>query len=584
MEEGFAPGSRRPLSQKEARKVRFIAMDWRQEYRIWLESPLVDAETRAELQGLTEEEAKQRFYGRLSFGTAGLRGLMGAGSARMNLYTVRHATRALAALVLEEGGAERGVAINFDGRHHSREYALAAADVLNGAGIRVLLFDDLRPTPELSYAVRRYGCMAGINVTASHNPKDYNGYKVYWEDGAQLPPARADRMAALMAEEEILAPVPGPAKADRVSLGEETDRLFLDCAKAATPYPDEIRRASGLQLLYTPFHGAGYRLVPRVLRELGFAAVETVPEQMVIDGDFPTVQSPNPEFPEGFACAYRTAEQTNPHLVIATDPDCDRISVSVLERDGSYRPLTGNQTGLLLLWYLIRWKREQGTLGARPYAVKTIVTSYLADAICKAEGIRVFNTLTGFKYMAEVMEDQGTDGFVLAYEESIGYLIGDFVRDKDGVTAAAALASMAAWYVNRDMTLSEGLEELYRTFGYAAELTENRMYGGLSAQEDMAAAMERLRQNLPVSLGGLPVVRTEDYLRNTVMEGENSRQAALPKSNVLLFLLKDGSRVVMRPSGTEPKLKIYYLAAGDSQAACDRKIKQFQQDFDRLLA
>ncbi|MDR0862810.1 MAG: phospho-sugar mutase [Oscillospiraceae bacterium] len=565
-------------------------------YNKWLQQPeLIRSGERDELLAIADDaaEIESRFYGSLEFGTAGLRGIMGLGTARINVYTVRHATQAFAEVILADGTRENpsvenpSVAICYDSRNNSARFAREAACVLAGNGIHALIFDGLRPTPELSFAIREYGCVAGINITASHNTKEYNGYKVYWSDGAQLPPHRAAEVAARMAELDVFACVrslnPITALADDLItvMGADTDELFLSRVMAqANDFAAVASVADEFSVVYTPFHGAGYKLVPEALRRLGVKRVFCVPEQMVIDGDFPTVVSPNPENPDGFALAIKLAREHDADFIIGTDPDCDRVGIMLRGADGEYSPLSGNRTGVLLLDYLIGARRRAGTMPPNPVALKTIVTTEMARRVAEMNGVCCIDTFTGFKFMAErknALESSGEGNVIFSYEESYGYMLGDFVRDKDAVTASLLLTEMAAWYRSRGMTLEDALAALFEKYGYYAERTVNLVMPGLDGMARMKALMQSLRGTPPLEIAGVSVVSRRDYDAGTefvVATGETT-ELELRGSNVLRYDLEGGTTVLVRPSGTEPKIKVYILASGASADECDAQLEKF---------
>ncbi len=566
-------------------------MDYRAEYERWLASPVLSDAERAELCAIRddEQEIRDRFWAPLSFGTAGLRGVLGMGTNRMNLYTVRQATQGLAVLIagLGQEACERGVAVCYDCRHMSREFAHAAACVLAAAGIHVLLFDAMRPTPELSFAVRHYHCIAGVNITASHNPKEYNGYKAYWEDGAQLPPAEADVVSAQIARVDVLTGAQSmdydrAAEAGLIRLlGAETDELFLSCAMAQSVAHDEVERAAdGLRIVYTPFHGTGYKLVPEILRRIGLKHLLCDPVQSIPDPDFHTVKSPNPQDPEGFAGAIELARENDVDLILGTDPDADRIGIVVRDRAGSYNVLTANQTGSLLIEFLIRARRERGTLPENPAVIKTIVTTEMARAVAEKNGVCCADTFTGFKFLAGKIaefERTGSHNYLLAFEESYGYLVGDGERDKDAVTAAMLIVEMAAWYYNRGMTLCEAMEDLYRRYGYYIDETVNLIFPGVDGLARMKRIMDGLRENPPAEIAGVRTLTLRDYLPGT--KTRLSDGALLPLdpsgSNVLGFDMEDGTVFLIRPSGTEPKIRTYILAHGDDRAECAERVARY---------
>ena len=455
-------------------------MSYRERYEQWLNSPALSQEEKAELQSIAkdEKEIESRFFAPLEFGTAGLRGTMCVGLHQMNIHVIRHATQAFAQVILDEGSeaAERGVAVCFDCRNHSREFARETACVMAGNGIKVRLFESLRPTPELSFAVREYGCIAGVNVTASHNPKEYNGYKVYWADGAQLPPRHAAAIAKKMEELDLFTSIrrmdydEAVAKGMISLMGEETDEKFLANVMGQMNDKAAVEKvADTFKMVYTPFHGTGYKLIPETLRRLGMKHVLCVPEQMVVDGNFPTVVSPNPENPEGFYLAVELAKKEGADFILGSDPDADRVGIMVRNDQGEYIVISGNQTGVLLLDYLIGARRRAGTLPANAVALKTIVTTEMARKVAETNGVKCFDTFTGFKFMAEKknkLEASGEGKVIFSYEESYGYMLGDYVRDKDAVTAALLLTEMAAWYAGQGMTLYDALQKCFEKYGY----------------------------------------------------------------------------------------------------------------------
>ncbi|MDR0248108.1 MAG: phospho-sugar mutase [Oscillospiraceae bacterium] len=574
-----------------------MADEYRREYERWLSSDALSEDERVELEAVRgdDEAVRDRFSAPLVFGTAGLRGVMGAGINRMNAHVVRQTTRALAALVLRGGdaAAERGVAVCYDCRVNSRLFAEEAARVLADAGVRVRLFGDMRPTPELSFAIREYGCEAGINITASHNPKEYNGYKVYWGDGAQMPPSHAAVVAKEKDSLDVLGCAPrvsfGEAKAKGLimELGEETDEAYLAKVLACAVSPQARQAAASLRLVYTPFHGTGRLLVPEALRRMGFGSVSCVEEQMTPDGLFPTVASPNPENKEGFALAVEKARAEGANLIIGTDPDADRMGLMLRNNEGEYVTLSGNQVGVLLLDYLIRAKRQNGTMPRNPACVKTIVTTEMARAVAEKNGVACFDTFTGFKFMAELIKEfeaEDSHSYIFAFEESYGYLCGDHARDKDAVVASVLAAEMAAWYSMRGMTLYEAMEALYAEYGYYAENTVNLVMPGLSGMEKMARTMARLRGDAPGDIAGTPVLAARDYLAGLRVPRNGGREALSPRgSDVLAYELADGTVFIVRPSGTEPKIKVYVLTKGGSRAEAGEKARMYS-DYAKTLA
>ena len=566
-------------------------MDFMKEYEKWLASPALSDAERAELESIRNDpkEIESRFYGPLEFGTAGLRGIMAVGLHNMNIHVIRWATQGFAQVICAEGeeGKRRGVAICMDCRNHSMEFARAAAEVCAANGIHVRIFESLRPTPELSFAVREYRCQAGINVTASHNPKEYNGYKVYWEDGAQLPPHHADAIAAALEQIDVFNGIrrmdfDEAVKAGLIeTMGEETDRKFMANVTAMINDKETVAKvADTFKLVYTPFHGCGYKLVPEALRTLGIKHLICEPKQMVIDGDFPTVVSPNPENPEGFYLAIDLARENDVDFILGTDPDSDRVGIMIRDHSGEYRPVTGNQTGVLLLDYLIGAMRRSGKMPEKPVALKTIVTTEMARKVAESNGVTCYDTFTGFKFMAEkknALEAAGEGKVIFSYEESYGYMLGDYVRDKDAVTASMLLTEMAAWYAAQGMTLFDALEKLYEKYGHYAEKTYNLVMPGLDGLKDMAQLMKNLRENPPAEISGVKVVTRKDYTDGSVVDCATGAKSAmeLSGSNVLRFELADGTSLIVRPSGTEPKVKVYILANGTTKAECDEKVAKY---------
>ena len=566
-------------------------MSYRENYEKWLNSPALSADEKAELEAIKndEKEIESRFFDQLSFGTAGLRGTMGVGLYRMNVHVIRHATQAFAQVILEEGpeAVKRGVAVCFDCRNNSDTFAREAACVMAGNGIPVRLFESLRPTPELSFAVREYGCIAGINVTASHNPKEYNGYKVYWEDGAQLPPKHADEVAKKMKELDVFDCVKtmdydkAVAEGKIVLMGAETDEKFL--ANVMEQVSDKAvveKMADTFKMVYTPFHGTGYKLIPEALKRLGMKHVICVPEQMVIDGDFPTVVSPNPENPEGFYLAVDLAKKNNADFILGSDPDADRVGIMVRTKDDDFVVISGNQTGVLLLDYLIGAKRRTGKMPEKPVALKTIVTTEMARKVAEVNGLQCYDTFTGFKFLAQKkdqLENSGEGTVIMSYEESYGYMLGDYVRDKDAVSASVELTEMAAWYASQGMTLYDALQALFEKYGYYGEKTLNLVMPGLDGLKKMADLMANLREKPPVEIAGVAVKEQKDYKDGSVVNVADSCKSTmeLSGSNVLRYEMADGTSLIVRPSGTEPKVKVYILANGVTKAECDEKVAKY---------
>ncbi len=566
-------------------------MDYKEQYQRWLESPALSQEEKAELTAIAgdEKEIESRFFSQLSFGTAGLRGTMGVGLYRMNVHVVRHATQAFAQVILEEGpqAAAKGIAVCYDCRNNSDTFAREAACVMAANGIPVRLFDSLRPTPELSFAIREYGCIAGINITASHNPKEYNGYKVYWSDGAQLPPGPADKVAAKMQELDVFDCVKTmdykqAVEEGRITLmGAETDEKFLANVMEQVNDQQAVDAvADTFKMVYTPFHGTGYKLIPEALRRLGMKHVICVPQQMIIDGDFPTVASPNPENPEGVALAVEIAKREGADFILGSDPDADRVGIMVRTKDDDFVVISGNQTGVLLLDYLIGAKRRTGKMPENPVALKSLVTTEMARKVAEDNGLKCYDTFTGFKFLAEKkdqLESSGQGNVIMSYEESFGYMLGSFVRDKDAVTASVALTEMAAWYAGQGMTLYDALQGLYEKYGHFGERTMNLVMPGLDGLKKMAKLMADLRANPPKEVGGTTVAQWKDYQDGSVVDAATGACTTmeLSGSNVLRYELSDGTSVIVRPSGTEPKVKVYILARGESQADCQAKVERY---------
>ena len=567
--------------------------NWRETYQSWLDSPSLSEMEWAELNAIrdNDKEIEDRFFAPLAFGTAGLRGVMGLGTNRMNIHIIRHATQAFAEVVAAcgEEAMQRGVVVCRDCRLNGESFAREAACVMAANGIHVRLFESLRPTPELSFAIRYYKAQAGINVTASHNPKEYNGYKVYWDDGAQLPPKEAAEIAAIMEKSDVFASPKRMAYEEAIEkglielIGEETDAAYLDCVCAQAINKDTVAQvADELKIVFTPFHGCGWKLVPEALKRLGIKHLYPVEKQMVLDGAFPTVKSPNPENPEGFYLAVELAKEVGSNLIIGTDPDSDRVGVLV-RRGEEFVPITGNQMGILLLDYVYTARKALGTLPEHPAALTTIVSSAMVRAVCEKNGIHFEETFTGFKFMAEKLAEYAENGgyyqYILAFEESYGYMMGDFVRDKDAVTASMMIAEMAAYWHAQGKTLLDAMEALYEKYGHYAEKTVNLFMYGVDGLREMQALMASLRANPPADIAGTSVKRVRDYQSgDIVIPGLGVvEKTPIAGSNVLYFELSDGSNLVVRPSGTEPKIKIYVLARGESAEDCRAKRDRYAE-------
>lgn len=551
-------------------------------YNIWKQK-VTDASLRSELESIdgNENEIVARFTAPMSFGTAGLRSIMGAGISRMNIYTVAQATQGLAELIRQENAADKGVAIAHDSRNNSRLFAEISARVLAANGITVYLFDSLRPTPELSFAILELGCISGINITASHNPKEYNGYKVYWSDGAQLPPEHAAVVCEKIAGCDMFS-VPMAELSDKHIhvIGSEIDEKYIDAVLGCVIDRDALKEfGNSLNLVYTPLHGTGYRLVPEAMRRAGISNLTVIPEQAVPDGNFPTVDSPNPENKPCFKMALDYIEQHNmpTDVVVATDPDGDRLGVAVKKPSGEFIALSGNQIGALLVSYIIAARRSIGRLPENACAIRSVVSSPLFDTICRDNGVEPVCVLTGFKYIGEKIKEYAVDGshtFIFGYEESQGFLSGGYVRDKDGVAAALLIAEAASHYKSFGKSLYEALYDIYDKYGWAKETILNIKIEGALPMQEMSAKMAALRASPFKTICGTDVVRIRDYAAGTVRDIKTGAvtSTGLPKSDMLFFELSDGSNVIIRPSGTEPKIKIYIQANGADSVEVDQKL------------
>ncbi|MFR4440413.1 MAG: phospho-sugar mutase [Hungatella sp.] len=555
-------------------------------YEEWLSNPYFDEATKEELRAISgdENEIKERFYMDLEFGTAGLRGVIGAGINCMNIYVVRRATQGLANYIIKQGGASRGVAIAYDSRRMSPEFAEEAALTLAANGIRAYKFESLRPTPELSFAVRELGCIAGINVTASHNPPEYNGYKVYWEDGAQFTPPHDKGVTQEVLAIEDLSSVKtmSAEEAKKAGLyqiiGAEIDDKYIENVKAQVVNQAAIDKMQDqITIVYSPLHGTGNIPARRVMKEIGFEHVYVVPEQELPNGEFPTVSYPNPEAEEAFTLGLKLAEEKNADLVLATDPDADRLGVYVKDiKSGTYIPLTGNMSGALLCDYVLSQKQEKGEIPADGQVVKSIVTTNLVDAIAAHYGVELVEVLTGFKFIGQQIlktEQTGAGHYLFGLEESYGCLIGTYARDKDAISATAALCEAAAYYKEKGMTLWDAMVAMYEKYGYYKDAVKSIGLKGIEGLAKIQEIMENFRQNPPMELGGYQVLSARDYKADTIknmMTGE-VKPTGLPSSNVLYYDLNDGAWLCVRPSGTEPKIKFYYGIKGVSLEDADQK-------------
>ncbi len=574
-------------------------MSYKLQYEKWLSSPVLSDGERAELTAISgnEKEIESRFYAPLQFGTAGLRGTLGMGLNRMNRYTVRWATQGIATLICSMGAKtmERGVVVCYDCRIMSKEFSDEVASVLAANGIRVYLFDAMRPTPECSFAIRKLGCIAGINITASHNPKEYNGYKAYWEDGAQLPPAEADVVVAAIEKLDIFTdiktmPLDDAVKSGLVSyIGREIDEAFLDLSLSLCLSRDAVEAvADDFKIVYTPFHGTGYQLVPEGLRRLGMKHILCEPRQSVPDGTFPTVASPNPQDKEGFVYAIELAKKNDVDLIIGTDPDADRVGIVLRDSEGKYVTLSGNQVGVLLLDYIINALKEKNALPKNAAFVKSIVTTEMARKVAEDNGVACYDTFTGFKYIAEKvgeLEESGEGDYILAYEESYGYLVGDGARDKDAITASMLITEMAAWYHLKGMTLYDAMESLYEKYGYYLDETINIVMSGLDGLKRMNALLTSMRENPPREIAGRKVSRFRDYNVGIIHDYEKvlDEKMELSGSNVLYFDMADGTRFVVRPSGTEPKIRVYMFFHGTDKDDCQHLLADYVKAAKELI-
>ena len=563
-------------------------MDYRDKYRQWCTDPIFDEATRAELREIAgqEKEIEDRFYRDLSFGTGGLRGVIGAGTNRMNIYTVTKATQGLANYIRKQGGEEKGVAIAFDSRNMSVEFSEKAALCLNANGIRTYRFETLRPTPELSFALRELGCIAGIVITASHNPPEYNGYKVYWEDGAQI---TAPKDREIIAEVNAVTDFASTRRMDRAAaeekglyrvIGQEIDDRYMEELKKLVLSPESIRKtADSLKIVYTPLHGTGNLPVRRVLRELGFTNVQVVPEQELPDGNFSTVSYPNPEDPKAFALALQLAEETDADLVLATDPDADRLGVYAKDtKTGEYIPFTGNMSGLLIAEYELSVRKELERLPKNGALVKTIVSSDMADGIAKEYGVEVIEVLTGFKYIGEQIkffEQTGSHEYLFGYEESYGCLVGTHARDKDAVVAVMALCEAAAYYKEKGLTLWDQMLRIYEKYGYYKEDLVSITMKGVDGAERIQKILADMRKEPLQKIGAYDVVALRDYEADTRLELATGKvtPTGLPKSNVLYYELEGGAWCCVRPSGTEPKVKFYMGVKEGSLDAAEKALE-----------
>ena len=560
--------------------------DYMKIYQEWLSNPYFDEATKEELRAIegNENEIKERFYMDLEFGTAGLRGIIGAGINRMNIYVVRRATQGLANYIIKQGAANKGVAIAYDSRHMSPEFAMEAAMTLAANGIKAYKFESLRPTPELSFAVRELGCVAGINITASHNPPEYNGYKVYWEDGAQFTPPHDKGVTEEVLAIEDLSTVKTTDEASATAaglyqvIGQEIDDKYIAQVKAQVVNQKAIDEMQDqITIVYTPLHGTGNIPARRVMKEIGFTHVYVVPEQELPNGDFPTVSYPNPEAKEAFELGLKLAKEKDADLVLATDPDADRLGVYVKDtKSGEYIPLTGNMSGSLLCEYVLSQKQAAGKIPADGQVVKSIVTTNLVDAVAKNYGAELIEVLTGFKWIGKQVlknEQEGKGTYLFGMEESYGCLIGTYARDKDAISATAALCEAAAYYKQKGMTLWDAMIAMYEKYGYYKDAVKAIGLSGIEGLAKIQSIMETLRNNTPTEVGGYKVTSARDYKLDTIknMATGEVKPTGLPSSNVLYYDLEDGAWICVRPSGTEPKIKFYFGVKGTSLEDAEEK-------------
>lgn len=574
-------------------------MTYLEQAKSWLNEPTLDDNIRKELTSSleSEEKLKEFFYAPLEFGTAGLRGIMRPGINGMNVHTVALATEGLAKTILEDGASERGVAVSYDSRNNSRIFAEKTASVLAGNNIKVYMFNELHPVPALSFAVRHFNCIAGVIITASHNPKEYNGYKVYGEDGAQLAPQNAARIADKMNKLDIFKDIIEVGFNSAVDSGKiklidnDFDKLFLDEILKTRINKNAIKNvADKFKIVYTPLHGSGYRLVPEILKMAGVLPqnIITVPEQMILDGNFPTVEKPNPEVKSCFNLGIEIAKKENCDLIIGTDPDADRMGIVIRTPDGEFITLSGNQVGALMVAYIIENMKRNNTLPSNAAVVKSIVSTELVSEICKKNNVALINVLTGFKFIGEkIKEFEKTHEYtyIFGFEESYGYLSGTYARDKDGIFAAMLITEMAAYYKAQNKTLFDALTELYNNYGYFRDDVVSIKKEGVTAKEDMKIAIAKIRENLPKEINDINVLRVRDYETGEIYDIKSGLKTptVLPKSNVLFFEMEDNSNIVIRPSGTEPIIKLYFGIPGKDEKDATKKLNDYKEKVKEML-
>ena len=572
-------------------------MDFKKIYEEWKSFPNLDEDLRAQLKQIEndENEIEDRFHKSLEFGTAGLRGILGAGTNRMNIYTVRQATQGLSEYIKKTGDTKKGVVIAYDSRNFSPEFAKESAKVLCANGIKTYLFESLRPTPELSFAVRHLGCISGIVITASHNPAKYNGYKVYGEDGAQMAPDAADAVTEEIRNIDMLRGIKLMDEKEALEknlleyIGEEVDKQYLDCVFERRVNPDAIKDVSDFfSVVYTPFHGSGNMLVQRILNMCGLKNLLVVKEQEQPDGNFPTVKSPNPEDKEGFTIAIELAKKNNTDLIVGTDPDSDRVGIVVRNSDGEYVTFTGNQVGALLTDYILAQHKEKGTMPENPVVIKSVVTTEMVRSIADFYGVEMMEVLTGFKFIGEKIkefEKTNSHNYVFGFEESYGYLSGTYARDKDAVVATMLIVEMAAWYKKQNMTLFDALEELYKKYGYYAEGVVNIVEEGLEGPARIAAMINNIRTGAPKEIAHLSVDAVRDYVYGTLKYSDGSEKEINQPKNNMLYLEMDGGNawIAIRPSGTEPKLKLYFGYRNEDKDKALKKLEELKIDTQNII-
>lgn len=570
-------------------------MTYTENYQKWLDFAGLPDYLREELLAMDEKTKEDAFYTNLEFGTAGMRGVIGAGTNRINVYVVRQATEGLAKLIETKGEdvKKRGVAIAYDSRHFSPEFAFESAQVLAKHGIKAYVFESLRPTPELSFAVRHLGTFAGIMVTASHNPAPFNGYKVYGEDGGQMPPADADALTDFIrAIDDPFAIELADLEESKASglievIGENVDAEYLKEVKDVNINQKLIDEyGKDMKIVYTPLHGTGEMLARRALAQAGFESVQVVEAQAVPDPDFSTVKSPNPENQEAFALAEELGRKVDADVLVATDPDADRLGVEIHQADGSYRNLSGNQIGAIIAKYILEAHKTAGTLPENAALAKSIVSTELVTKIAESYGAKMFNVLTGFKFIAEKIqefEEKHNHTYMFGFEESFGYLIKPFVRDKDAVQAVLIVAEIAAYYRSRGLTLADGIEEIYKEYGYFAEKTISVTLSGVDGAAEIKKIMDKFRDNAPVQFNSTDVIKTEDFLAQTATSAAGVEKLTTPPSNVLKYTLADDSWITVRPSGTEPKIKFYFATVGNDLTDAEAKIANIEKEINAFV-